>query len=84
MFGIDVELDGAVHGLTVGIGSRQQIGTVGGIEGVLRTVRFAHIHNSVGLNIDQRLNELTLRVHCHLDLGGKGVAHCQQCQRHET
>ena len=82
--GIDVELDGATHGLAIGGGGGQQVSAVGSIEGVLRAIGFTYGHRLIGRSIDQRLDELALRVHCHLNSGGKSIACCQQQQRHET
>ena len=81
---IDVELDGTTHGFSVGSNSRQQVGTFRSIKGVLRAVGFAHVHDFVVGQSLQRLDEFTFCIHCHLNLGGKGVARCEQCQRHDT
>ena len=78
--GIDVELDGAAHRFAVGSRCCQEIRAGSGLEGVLVAGGLAHTHAFAGRNVDQRLNQLAFRIHCHRHFGGKDITRGQHCQ----
>ena len=84
VLGIDVELDGAAHRFAVGSSCCQEVRAGSSIEGVLVACRLAHTHTFIGRLVDQRLDELTLCIHCHSHFCGKGIARYEQCQHNET
>ena len=81
---INIELNSTTHRYTISSSCRQQIRAIGCFEGVLVTCGVTHIYRLIGRDIHQRLNKLTLSIHCHLNLGGKSITHCKQCQCHDT